>query len=238
MRRIFVLTAALLLLGTASISRLHAQTNAWSFDLTLYGVAAGMDGDVTVHGIPADLDVGFDDVLKNLEFGAMGRVRVGYDRWAISTDVIYMALGASKNGVSADIDQWMVQPQLEYHVCRSFDAYAGARYNNLHGEIRGPLGRNPTGTQAWWDPVIGARISLPIVKKLSFDLRGDVGGFGINSDLTWQVEPVLNWRFTKWGSVQAGYRLLSTDYETGSGGNKFRYDVLVHGPQLGFTLHF
>lgn len=238
MRRILVSTGALLFLGAASINRLHAQTNEWSFDLTLYGVAAAMDGDVTVRGVSADLDVGFDDVLENLEFGAMGRVRVGYDRWAISTDVIYMALGGSKDGVSADIDQWLVQPQLEYRVCRSFDAYAGTRYNNLNGEIRGPFGRNPTGTQAWWDPVIGARFSLPIVTKLSFDVRGDVGGFGVNSDLTWQAESVLNWRFTKWGSLQAGYRFLSTDYDTGSGLNRFRYDVLVHGPQLGFTLHF
>jgi hypothetical protein len=38
--------------------------------------------------------------------------------------------------------------------------------------------------------------------------------------------------------LQAGYRFLSTDYETGSGVNRFRYDVRVHGPQLGFTLHF
>lgn len=41
-----------------------------------------MSGDVTVKGVSADLDVGFDTIMDNLEFGAMGKVRVGYERWA------------------------------------------------------------------------------------------------------------------------------------------------------------
>ena len=66
----------------------------------------------------------------------------------------------------------------------------------------------------------------------------DVGGFGAGSDLTWQAYPYLNWRFAKWGSAQLGYRWLGTDYETGSGGSKFRYDAIVQGPQIGLTFHF
>src|ERR1017187_8715409 len=86
--------------------RLRAEeTNHWSFDVSLYGVAAGMSGDVTVKGIPANVDVGFDKVLDNLKFGAMGTARVGYDRWSLSTDVIYMDLGASKGPVSVDVQQ-------------------------------------------------------------------------------------------------------------------------------------
>ena len=41
-----------------------------------------------------------------------------------------------------------------------------------------------------------------------------------------------------WGSVQAGYRWLFTDYSQGSGANQFRYNILTQGPQVGFTLHF
>jgi len=28
------------------------------------------------------------------------------------------------------------------------------------------------------------------------------------------------------------------DYETGSGASRFKYDLLIQGPQIGFTLHF
>jgi hypothetical protein len=219
-----------------------AEKNPWTFDVTLFGLAAGMSGDVVARGIPADLDVGFDKIWDNLEMGAMGKVRVGYDRLALTTEVIYMGLGVSKNGVSADFDQWVVEPTLSYRVCANAEVLAGVRYNNLSGEIRGP-GILPTprvvsGTQDWWDPIIGVNLSLPMGKKWSFNVRGDIGGFGVGSDLTWQAFPYFNWQYTKWGSLQLGYRWVSNDYESGSGSNRFLYDVMSQGPQIGFGFHF
>ncbi len=229
----------LILAGALPLSALRGGENdKWTFDVSLYGLAVGMSGDVTVRGVPADLDVGFDDILDNLEFGGMGTVRIGYERWALTTDVIYMGLGASKKGVSADFDQWMVEPSLSYRFCEGFELLAGTRYNNLSGEIRGPLGRNPSGTQDWWDPIVGANLSLPLGGKFSFNVRGDIGGFGVGSDLTWQAFPYLGWQFAKWGSLQAGYRWVYMDYETGSRTSQFKYDVLSQGAQVGFTFHF
>jgi hypothetical protein len=214
----------------------------WSFDASLYGLGAGMSGDVGIGPVDADVDLGFDKIWDNLEFGAMGKVRLGYDRWGLNTDVVYMGLGASKNGISADMDQWMVEPSISYRVCRYFEALAGVRYNNLSGEIRGPgilpQPRIPTGTQDWWDPIIGGNVRLPLGKKFSFTVRGDIGGFGAGSDFTWQAFPGLHWQISKMWSMQGGYRWLYMDYETGSGANRFKYDMLTQGPQLGFTVHF
>ena len=56
--------------------------------------------------------------------------------------------------------------------------------------------------------------------------------------LTWQVFPYLSWQFTKWGSLQVGYRWLDMNYETGSGASRFKYDMLNQGAQIGFTFHF
>jgi hypothetical protein len=68
-------------------SLLHAdETNKWTCDVSLYGFAAGMTGDVAVKGIPADLNVGFDQVWENLEFTLMGKVRLGHGRWALGVD--------------------------------------------------------------------------------------------------------------------------------------------------------
>jgi hypothetical protein len=69
-------------------------------------------------------------------------------------------------------------------------------------------------------------------------VRGDIGGFGAGSDLAWQAFPYVDWRIAKWGSLQAGYRWMGMDYESGSGATRFKYDMLIQGPQLGFTLHF
>ena len=100
------------------------------------------------------------------------------------------------------------------------------------------MGLNPSGTQDWWDPIVGTNLRLPLGGKFSLNVRGDVGGFGASSDLTWQAFPYLSWQFAKWGSLQAGYRWMYVDYETGSGASRFKYDIMTQGPQLGFTLHF
>ena len=217
--------------------------NPWTLDVSVYGLAVGMSGDLGIGPVTADLDVGFDKIWDNLEFAGMGSVRVGYRRWALTTDVIYMGLQGSKNNLTAEFDQWMVEPTLSFRVCRHFEALAGARYNNLSGELRGPGAVIPSGviksgTQDWWDPVVGGKANLPLGKGFSFNVRGDVGGFGVGSDLAWQAFPYFSWQFAQWASLEAGYRWLSMDYETGSGPDRFKYDVLNQGPQLGFTFRF
>ncbi len=217
------------------------ETDHWHFDTSLNLFMAGLSGDVTARGLPADVDASFGDVLENLEAAVAGRVTVGYDRWSLSTEFSYMRLGASVPAVSVGMEQWLVEPSLGFKVCEYFGAFAGARYNNISGELKfsGPAGRVGSGTQEWWDPIVGGIVSVPLIpKKLTLDGRFDVGGFGVGSDLTWQAFPYLSWRFAKWGSTQLGYRWLATDYETGSGLSKFSYDVILQGPQLGVTIHF
>ncbi len=240
-------TMLLALLGLAlatkpSVVAQEEQNGKWTFDISLYGLAAGMSGDVAARGISADLDMSFSDILDNLEFGAMGKLRVGYDRWSFNTEVIYMGLGASKNNFEADLDQWIVEPTVGYSFCKGFEALAGVRYNNLSGDITGtgPLGiaRAASGTQDWWDPILGANLSLPFAKKFSLNFRGDIGGFSVGSDLTWQLFPYLGWQISRCCSLQAGYRWVYVDYETGTGANEFKYDMLTQGPQLGVTFRF
>jgi len=228
-----------LVAGLLPVTMRAEETNAWTCDVTLYGLAAGMSGDVTVRGKPAEVDFGFDKVWDNLDFAMMGKVRVGYDRWALTTDLVYMDLEATKNGLTVDFEQWMVEPSLSYAVGKGVEVLAGTRYNNLSAGISGgPLGFNPSDTRDWWDPIVGANLSLPLGRQFSFNVRGDIGGFGVGSDLTWQAFPSFDWRFTQWGSLQLGYRWLYMDYETGSGTSQFQYDMLTQGPQLGFTVHF
>jgi hypothetical protein len=214
------------------------ETNRWTFDVSLFGLAAGMSGNVTVKGVPSDVDVGFDKIWDNLKFGAMGSARVGYGHWGLSTEVIYMDLQSTKGQITGSAQQWLVQPALEYSLCQYFGVYAGTRYNNIALELNGPLGQNPSGTHEWWDPIVGAQVSLPVWKTISFHVKGDIGGFDVGSKLTWQAFPYFNWQISNLASLQAGYRFLYTDYETGSGLNRFKYDMLTSGPQVGFTVHF
>jgi hypothetical protein len=237
MKLILVLVAALVLLPSNSFAQNPNDSKDWNVDVSIYGLAAGMSGDATVHGVPANVDVPFSKIWDNLEAAGMGRATVWYRKWGISTDVIYMQLGATKNNVDVSFDQWLVQPVVEYKATKCISPYAGARLLRLNGSVQGPLGRNPSGTQEWWDPVIGADLRLPASSKFALQLRSDIGGFGAGSTVSGQIEPLLDWRVKKWFSIQAGYRWFYSDYKTGSGLNLFRYDVWTQGPQFGATFH-
>lgn len=227
--------------GLLPVALRAKEEKSWRFDSSLNLFLAGMSGDVAAKGLPSHVDAGFRDIFEHLEAGFAGRLTAGHERWSLSTEFSYLRLSAEPTGAKIDLEQWLVEPSVGYEVCKCAQVFAGARYNSINGDVTfsGPAGRVKTGTQDWWDPIVGVQLSFPIMKdKLSFDGRFDVGGFGAGSDVTWQAFPYLNWRFTKWGSVQLGYRWLGTDYETGSGANRFRYDVVLQGFQLGLTAHF
>jgi hypothetical protein len=217
MRVIVVLFTALVLVPRACLAQNVDPAKDWNTDISVYVLAAGMSGNTTVHGIPADVDVPFSKIWDNLEATGMGRAAVWYRRWGISTDVIYMQLGATKNNVNVSFDQWVVQPVVEYKATDWLSPYVGARYLRLNGSVQGPLGRTPSGAQEWWDPVIGADLRLPASSKFALQFRGDIGGFGAGSTISGQLEPLLDWRVKKWVSIQAGYRWFYSDYKTGSG---------------------
>ena len=61
-----------------------------------------------------------------------------------------------------------------------------------------------------------------------------IGGFGINSDLTWQAQGMLGYEFNELFSMGLGYRALGTDYSK----DGFLYDIVSHGPVLGFEVKF
>jgi hypothetical protein len=235
---------ALLFAGLASALSLPAiaaesPQPGWKWDGSLYFLGAAMTGDVTIRGVTADVDMGFDKILDNLQFGAMGALRVSKGPWAVATDVIYMGLGASKNGVSVDFDQWMVEPTIGYGFSDAFELLVGVRYNSVSGELRGP-GVLPTpiivsGTQDWFDPIVGFNYDVPLAQKWSFHLRADVGGI---SGLTWQFYPAFNWHFSDAGRLQMGYRWVDNDYSTGSGASLFHYNIMTEGPQLGVNFRF
>lgn len=69
-----------------------AKQGDWEVIFTPYGWGAGVHGTTTMGDTTADVDVGFDDVLKDLELGFLGLVEVRYRRWLVALDTVYLAL--------------------------------------------------------------------------------------------------------------------------------------------------
>ena len=93
-------------------------------------------------------------------------------------------------------------------------------------------------TKTWFDPILIARIQGKSAEKFIYQLRGEIGGFGIGSDFAWQMQAYAGYRFSKLFQITGGYRIISLDYESGSGQNRFMYNVDTSGPVLRFGFNF
>jgi hypothetical protein len=222
----------------------------WEFLVAPYLLFPYMSGTTTIRGIEAEVDANPGDIFSRLQFGAMLFFEAHNSVWAASLDGLYMnlsqpgPLGLTEVGMK----QGMVELTGYRRVMPWLEVLAGGRLNVLSGEIEilpivplppeGPLPIKVDRSQTWFDPFVGARATVPAGRRWLFVFRGDVGGFGIGSDIAWQVYPAVSYRFSRLFGLAVAYRVLGMDYQTGSGTDAFRYDVRTFGPQIGFLFHF
>lgn len=89
-------------------------------------------------------------------------------------------------------------------------------------------------TDDWWDPYIGVRAQYQLSGAFYLAARGDIGGFGIGSDIMWQAEASLGYRLSQHLFAELGYRALSFDYD----GNGLTYQTMTHGAQFTIGVQF
>ena len=80
----------------------------------------------------------------------------------------------------------------------------------------------------WFDPYVGLRTRYNFNKTYYTAVRGEIGGFGVGADLMWEVETVVGINLTRSIFTEIGYRALGGNYEN----NGFRFDAVMHGPQI------
>ncbi len=238
------------LLYIGSFAQENGQEKKWQFLIEPYIMFPSMSGETGIRNLPnVTVDANAGDIFSRLQFGAMLYLEAKTVKWAITSDLLYMSL---KQDVSPNIiinSGEVTAKQLGYELAGLYrilpfwEAGAGMRLNNIDAGL--DLVRNAIGggtvqllsaslTRTWVDPIIITRFTHEIDNKWLFTVRGDLGGFGIGSDFTWQAQGYVGYRFSKLFQTSVGYRIISTDYENGSGTESFRYDVNNFGPNIRF----
>ncbi|MCZ6832920.1 MAG: hypothetical protein O7F11_04160 [Acidobacteria bacterium] len=238
--------------GTAQSA---AKTDGWAFAIELYMLASSIDGDASLGRVTGvDIAVDFGDILDTLDVGAMIHFEaINHNKWGIVLDYGFMDLGdtvsVARNGVlEADVRQGV----LEAFVLRRFskgpntlDVYGGVRWwdNDLGATVDlMVLPGTPSlkVKQDWIDPVIGVRWHHPISGKWDLMLRGDIGGFGVESDFTSALGTSVFWNFKPKFSLELAYRATWVDFEDGTPQTPdyFAYDTVTHGPLVGLVFRF
>ena len=144
---------------------------------------------------------------------SMGNVEARNGRFALYDDLVWSKIGAAGGIVQSrtlapcvtgtlgtslnlDITMAIVEVGAAYEVARS-------------------------GSVDWLDPIIGARIRYAVAPGHELFLRGDIGGFGLGSDFSWQAIGSYSFDFGTYNGVtfsgMVGYRALSVDNSQGDG---------------------
>lgn len=230
---------ALAIAGTPAPAAAQPEPDEWNVLVAPYLMGAAMSGTTTVRGVDVDVDLSASDIFSNLQFGAIGIVVARKGAWGFGSDLIWMALGTTVRDTNVDFNQGAFAFYGLRQLSPAADVTFGLRVNTLQGKLtfKGPdVTRNQDKT--WLDPVAGVTLRTPAGHRAQLRLYTEVGGFGAGSDFTWQVFPTVSLRLTQKASLDFGYRWLDLDYATGEGNEQFRYDVLTHGPVLGFGFRF
>ena len=96
-----------------------------------------------------------------------------------------------------------------------------------------------SGSLDWVDPVVGLRLRHQLTPSQEIWMRGDVGGFGFQSNFQWQAIGVYSyaWQFSGYQlAAVAGYRALGVDYSNTGNGNSV--NLVLHGPIIGMSVRF
>ncbi|HKE93949.1 MAG TPA: hypothetical protein VKB34_06565 [Povalibacter sp.] len=230
-------------------ARAQDAAAGWHFLAEPYVMFPNMNGDVGLGNLPpAHIDEGPDDIFSNLQMGAMLYLEAHNERWAFSSDVLYMDLGADIpsgtliTGGDAGAKQLGWEVAALARLTPWFELGVAATYNRIDSDLRIDTVTNSTLraslTEDWIDPSVVARATLPFGEKWFFQGRANLGGFGAGSDLFWQIQADVGYRHSQRLFFTFGYRYISIDYDHGSGANRFIYDVDSFGPTLKFGFNF
>jgi len=257
--RFLSLTANLLLLLVFPISTQNVSAQPgdsvkkWKVITEIYLLFPYMKGDIGVgNHITVPVEAKPNDIFSNLTFGAMLNVEVHNSKWAFISDLLYANLDKevlptkliSSGTVSAKQIIW--EPSGLYRLTSYLEAGVGGRLNFMESGFDIFRKTIPSGTEeiaesaskTWFDPILIARVSTSIRDKWLFKVKGDLGGFGLGSDFTWQVQAYAGYRFGKLFQLTAGYKILSIDYDKGTDTNRFIYNVDTSGPVVRFGFNF
>src|SRR5690554_3984084 len=227
----------------------ETKNASWNFLVEPYLMFPNMKGDTQIRNIPAvAVDANTSDIFSHLKMGAMLYLEARNEDWDITSDFVYMKLGeditpnhlVTSGELTVKETLWEVAGLRR--ILPMLDAGVGLRLVSVGADADLVLftseSRQADITKTWVDPIIIVRSQHIFKDKFLLNLRGDLGGFGIGSEFTWQIQAEAGYQFSELFSLNLGYRYIGIDYETGSGTDYFAYDIDTFGPEIRLGFNF
>ncbi len=216
---------------------------AWEWSVAPYLWGAGISGSTNLPDRgTSGIEVDAGDILESIEIGGMLRVDGHSERWRFLGDAAYLGLGrrTDRGLAEQDFDATMLEAAGAWRANEHFEVLFGARYWDLGMDIDfdDPLIPDVKRGRDWVDPIVGIAATGALGESWRVWFRGDVGGFGAGSDLSWNGELLFLWNATERFSLAFGYRHLAVENDCSIGAEDLELDVALSGPEIGFAFRF
>jgi hypothetical protein len=172
------------------------------------------------------------DVLNDLK--AIGESHPGLSNAIKRSERLQQAI---RNAASARIEEQLAIAQGKVAAARAAARQAVQKAEDklaseIERALRKTIPSELSGTKDWVDPFIGVRGYYNFTNDFYAVTKADIGGFGISSDLTWQVYAALGYHLSKSTTIELGYKYMAVDYTSGG----FTNDVRTSGVFLNLGL--
>lgn len=195
------------------------------------------------------------DILDNTDttlFG--GEVEFGMARWFVFFSGSYQdtkaETGDTTRGARMEYEQTGINTMAGYQVLKqelgdgrafSLDVMGGIFYVKVKNDIDiyGPRFDHIStgGSVEFLDPMVGLRMYYPFTKKFGVGLSGQIGGFGVGSELQCVASASLVYNFTDWFALSAGYKYWYWKWED-DGERLSELEQKIYGPVIGMQFKF
>jgi hypothetical protein len=245
--------AALLGLLAPASARGQAESDAWQVNITPYLWVPSLSTTLSIDDVPVEAESDTDgvDILSKLDFALLigGEVRKG--KVGLLYDFQYLKLsdddGETRGPAPRQVDIGITFADatlaLQYRLVEqtnfTLDGFGGGRAMYAKTELDVAAGAvlpafGGDQSKTWIDPIVGAKCRYRMGEKWALNGYADIGGFGVSSDLTYQLLGTLSYSFNEHIALQGGYRAFAVDFEDGG----YTFDVVMHGPIVGLTFSF
>ena len=223
---------------------LHPARPEEQFADRLHGLLRGRQGPGRLYTDLVWAKLGFDQSLRRyrnpiagLKISATTNAALTYALTIVEAGGLYeVARWPGSPGSFTAIDALLGFRYWNNSVDANFDVIGSVDFSSLGIERGRSFAIARSGNLDWVDPVLGLRLRHQFTPSQDVMVRGDVGGFGLQSQFAWQAVGVYSyaWQFSGYQLAGViGYRALGVNYTTGSGIDTNGVNVVLHGPIIG-----
>ena len=222
-----------------------ANTSPWIYEIRPYLWNVSFDGTTSSGGndFPVDVDYSFF-TLDNLDNVFSLAFEANNGRFGILFDSLQAGYSDATSNLlfdaRLDVDLGYLEAAVSYKPAgfSHIDIIGGIRYIFIDAQFYLQPKITPDRTveehYTWTDPVVGLRLQETLGKNWFYELRGDIGGFGVSSDMTLNLLGTVGFSFNKNIAAELGYRYVSIDFKE----DDFLYDVSMYGLVIGLGIYF